>query len=487
MSAENSLQNLFDTIEEAVADIRAGKMVIVVDSEDRENEGDIVMAAEDMTPDAVNFIITNARGLLCAPMPSARLRALELDQMVETSQNNARLGTRFTVSIDILDGATTGISASDRAKTLQALADRKTKPAAFGRPGHIFPLEAAAGGLAERPGHTEAVVELCKLAGKQPVGALCEILSDDGTMARTPELRKKADQWGLKLVSVEALTRYLQERNILEAVVTTNGHATLAVDEPEDRSEIIVERVVEADLPTHFGDFRLHVFNSPLDGKEHLAITKGEIDGKENVLTRIHSECLTGDTLGSARCDCGPQLQMALKRIEGAGQGIVLYMRQEGRGIGLTNKIKAYALQDKGADTVEANIQLGFAADQRDYRICAGMLNALGVKSVSVMTNNPRKIAGLVQGGIVVNDRRSAETTPTDINHNYLRTKRDKLGHLLRALEPAGNGNSNGNGNGNGNGTSSAARNDVTRLTGSDNRNGHTVTPVIPTIKNESE
>ncbi|MBN4057044.1 GTP cyclohydrolase II [bacterium AH-315-J21] len=422
----------FNTIDEAIGDIRDGKMIIVLDSEDRENEGDIIMAACSVTPADVNFITRHARGLLCAPMTQEWLERLELNQMV--SDNTARLSTRFTVSVDLLAGATTGISTADRAQTLNALARQDTQPEEFGRPGHVFPLKSEAGGILARPGHTEAAVELCQLAGVAPVGALCEILSDDGTMARTPELLEKAKDWGLKIITIEALVNYQTERNELKA--KNNGTKATVITNIESIPEpTLIKEVSVVNFPSKFGDFKLHLFRSLADGKDHVAIIKGDIQGRENIFTRIHSECLTGDTFGSQRCDCGPQLSLALEKIEKEGRGIVIYMRQEGRGIGLANKIKAYALQDKGADTVEANLQLGFEPDLREYSTCASILQKLNVSSVTLMTNNPRKIQGLVSGGIKVIHRDSAFTTPNQFNEFYLQTKRKKLGHLISEMD----------------------------------------------------
>ncbi|HSG98583.1 MAG TPA: GTP cyclohydrolase II [candidate division Zixibacteria bacterium] len=422
-------KSAFDSIEAAVAEIRAGRMVIVVDSADRENEGDLVMAADAVTPEAVNFMITHGRGLVCVPLTTDRLRELGLTQM--TAKNTARLGTRFSVSVDILEGATTGISAYDRALTISALADDSTRPEDLGRPGHVFPLEAVDGGALARAGHTEAALDLCRLAGRKPAGVLCEILSADGTMARTPELIEMARAWGLKMITVVDLIEYLREREPVATAATRHSGNGNGAGAKLTALRDTVEEIVRTTLPTKFGEFQLFVFRSQRDGKDHLALTKGAVSGAPGVLTRIHSECLTGDTLGSVRCDCGPQLHQALERIQREGCGILLYMRQEGRGIGLANKIKAYALQDRGADTVEANLKLGFDPDLRDYSTSAAMLRALGVESVSLMTNNPRKVAGLVSGGVEVTSRNSAETAPNRFNEKYLRVKKEKLGHLI--------------------------------------------------------
>ncbi len=414
----------FSSISEAVEDIRAGKMIIVIDAEDREHEGDIIMAATAATPADVNFITRNARGLVCAPMPTGWLERLQLNQMV--SNNTARLGTRFTISVDLLAGATTGISAADRAQTLNALARADSCPEEFGRPGHIFPLEAKSGGTLARQGHTEAAVDLCRLAGVSPVGVLCEILSDDGSMARTPELMEKAGEWGMRIITIEALVTYLQKEAL-------SSHGSVERNNYEEPA--VVEELVDVNFPSKFGEFRLHIFRSLADGKDHVALTKGDIAGADDVFTRIHSECLTGDVFGSQRCDCGSQLALALERIQEEGRGVALYMRQEGRGIGLANKIKAYALQDKGADTVEANVQLGFEPDLRDYATCAAMLQRLQVRSVTLMTNNPAKVQGLESGGIKVNRRDSAFIKPNRFNKAYLQTKRDKLGHLISEMD----------------------------------------------------
>lgn len=420
------MQITFNSVSEAVAAIRSGGMIVVVDAKDREHEGDLIMAAEMATPEALNFITGMGRGLVCAPMTTERLQKLKLAQMVNS--NTARLGTRFTVSVDLLEGTTTGISCADRTLTLKALADPAASADDFGRPGHIFPLEAAAGGLAERPGHTEATVELCRLAGLAPVGILCEILSEDGSMARTAELLKLSRDWNLPMIRVSDVQSYLQSHSEEELQVERDKIGT---------EQASLKEVTQADLPTRYGMFRLHVFNSDTDGKDHLALTKGDLAATDMSapLVRIHSQCLTGDTLGSIRCDCGSQLALAMERIEQEGRGILLYMRQEGRGIGLANKIKAYALQDEGYDTVEANLKLGFGADLRDYSVSARMLKALGVNSVRLMTNNPAKVAGLVANGITVVSRDSAETAVTCHNRNYLKTKRDKLGHLFEEIE----------------------------------------------------
>lgn len=407
-------------------------MVVVIDSEDRENEGDLIMAAEKISAEAVNFMASEGRGLICAPMEPDWLARLQLPQMAE--DNTAKLGTRFTISIDLLAGTTTGISARDRALTIAALADDQTTAAEFGRPGHVFPLESASGGVLDRPGHTEAAVDLCSLAALAPVGALCEIMSADGSMARTPELVEKARLWGLKIITITDLSAYLRTHARKDKAATSHPFEP-AETVAEIVAETITEKVVDVAFPTRFGEFRLHMFRSHLDGKDHLALVKGNVAGCENVLTRIHSECLTGDTLGSMRCDCGAQLSLALKRIEAEGRGVVLYMRQEGRGIGLANKIKAYALQDTGVDTVDANLKLGFEPDLREYASSAAMLKLLGVESVELMTNNPQKVDGLVANGISVVSRSGMEIPATAHNERYLRAKRDKLGHLFGAID----------------------------------------------------
>ena len=407
MSGPDTARNdiAFASIDEAIAEIQAGRMVIVTDDDDRENEGDLIMAAEKATADSVNFLTRHARGLICVPMSEERLEALGLDLMVE--QNTAPHGTAFTVSVDYLIGTTTGISTHDRAATIRALADAATKPGQLGRPGHVFPLKAADGGVLRRAGHTEAVVDLMRLAGLQPVGLLCEVLDDDGHMARAPRLQRFAAEHGLKMVTIKDLITYRY------------------------RTDKLVQRVVTTRLPTKYGEFTLHLYSSQADGHEHLALVKGDIDGPEPVLVRMHSQCLTGDVLGSLRCDCGDQMAEALRRIETAGAGVFVYMRQEGRGIGLSNKLKAYQLQDQGLDTVEANEKLGFPPDPRDYGVGAQILADLGLKRIRLLTNNPRKRVGLESYGIQIVERVPLEITPNPMNRRYLETKRTKLGHLL--------------------------------------------------------
>lgn len=399
----------FSKIEQAVAAIKSGEMVIVVDDEERENEGDLVMAAEFITPEKVNFLTKYGRGLICVPMPARRMEELGLAPMVQV--NTALHGTRFTVSVDAVRGTTTGISAHDRAATIKALSDPATKPDDLGRPGHIFPIEALPGGVLARAGHTEATVDLCSLAGLGPYGVLCEILDEDGSMARRAKLRQMAETYGLPIVSVEELIRYRR------------------------MNEKMIERVTTVNFPTHRGTFKLHLYRSAIDDHHHLALEKGEVRDKENVLVRVHSSCLTGDVFGSCRCDCGEQLARSMELIEKEGLGVVLYMRQEGRGIGLANKILAYKLQDNGRDTVEANNDLGFPADLRDYGIGAQILSDLGLTTIRLITNNPKKIVGLEGYNLHVTDRVPLQIIPNKHNAHYLETKRDKLGHLIDILD----------------------------------------------------
>jgi 3,4-dihydroxy 2-butanone 4-phosphate synthase/GTP cyclohydrolase II len=395
----------FSSIDSAIRDFREGKIVIVVDDEDRENEGDMIFAAVKSTPQLVNFLVKNAGGLICVPMEEERLQELELDMM--TKNNTSLHETAFTISVDYKIGTTTGISAFDRNKTIKALISKSTSPADLGRPGHIFPLKSIKGGVLRRAGHTEATVDLAKLAGHFSAGVLCEILSHDGEMARLPELSEIARKNKLKIITIKDLINYRLQR------------------------ENLIEKIVDVSLPTKYGNFRMHLFRSILDNKEHFALVKGVIDPRKPVIVRVHSECLTGDLLGSLRCDCQDQLHKSLKIVEQAGTGVVLYMRQEGRGIGLANKLKAYKLQDEGKDTVEANEMLGFKADLRDYGIGAQILRSLGVRKMILLTNNPKKVVGLQGYGLEIVKRMPIEIPSNSVNEKYLKTKRDKLGHLL--------------------------------------------------------
>ena len=399
----------FDVIEDAIAAIRAGGLVVVVDDEDRENEGDFIGAAETITPDLVNFMATVGRGLICAPMSPERTVALDLDMMV--AANTGLYNTPFTVSVDYRHDTTTGISAADRAKTIRALADPVAQSADFARPGHVFPLRARDGGVLRRAGHTEATVDLVTLAGCRPVGVLVEILNKDGTMARVPELRDIARRFDMRIITISDLIAYLM------------------------RTKTLIRRAAQVRLPTRFGTFNLVAFEDQLTGEVHLALYKGAWTEDEPVLTRVHSQCVTGDIFGSCRCDCGEQLHKAMRRVEQAGRGVVLYMKQEGRGIGLLNKLRAYELQEQGLDTVEANEALGFRMDHRDYGIGCQILRDLGIRKLNLMTNNPTKRVGLHGYGLEIVERVPIEIPANETNASYLRTKRDRMGHILTDLE----------------------------------------------------
>ncbi|MEZ4827062.1 MAG: bifunctional 3,4-dihydroxy-2-butanone-4-phosphate synthase/GTP cyclohydrolase II [Bacteroidia bacterium] len=401
-----------DTIESAIEDIRKGKMVIVVDDEDRENEGDFVIAARFVTPEIINFMATHGRGLICAPLTENRCETLGLEMMV--GKNTEMYKTAFTVSVDYLkDGCTTGISASDRARTVQALIDSLAKPEDFARPGHIFPLKAKNGGVLRRAGHTEASIDLARLAGLEPAAVIVEIMKEDGSMARLPDLRKVADRFGMKLVTIEDLITYRLQH------------------------ESLIEREIDVHMPTKFGDFELAAYRQINTGEIHLALLKGSWEKDEPVLTRVHSSCITGDIFGSCRCDCGPQLARALEMVEKEGKGVVLYMQQEGRGIGILNKLKAYKLQESGRDTVEANLDLGFKMDERDYGVGAQILRDLGIRKMRLMTNNPTKRAGLIGYGLEIVENVPIEIAPNPYNEKYLLTKKIKMGHtILKDLTP---------------------------------------------------
>lgn len=395
----------FNTIDEAIAAIQAGEVIIIVDDEDRENEGDFVCAAEKVTPEIVNFMVQYGRGMVCVPLTEERMDELQLGMMVDG--NTALHGTNFTVTVDYVHDTTTGISAADRAATIRSLADPKTKPSDLARPGHIFPLKAVSGGVLRRAGHTEAAVDLARMAGLQPVGVVCEILKEDGSMARTTELVGIARDHSMKIIAVNQLIEH------------------------RVKEEKLVKKEIVTHIPTRYGEFDLHLYTNTMDNKEHLALVKGDITDGEPVLVRVHSECLTGDTFGSLRCDCKDQLNAAMMMVEREGRGILLYMRQEGRGIGLSNKLRAYNLQDAGFDTVQANIELGFRDDLRDYGIGAQILADLGVRQMRLITNNPKKIVGLKSYGLEIVERVPIEAIPNEVNELYLRTKRDKMGHLI--------------------------------------------------------
>jgi len=397
-----------DDIKEALDDFKQGKFVIVVDDEDRENEGDLIIAAEKITPEDVNFMLKNARGVLCAPITMERCRQLNLDAQV--SDNTSMLGTPFTVTVDKLEGCSTGVSIQDRAATIRALADPASTPETFGRPGHINPLYAQNRGVLQRAGHTEAAVDLARLSGLQPAAALMEIMSDDGSMARLPELRRRADEWGLKLISIRDLIAYRL------------------------RNESLVERGEEVDLPTAYGHFHLIPFRQKDNGLEHIALVKGDVAGEDPVLVRVHSSCMTGDTFGSLRCECGEQLHLAMQKIEQEGRGALIYLSQEGRGIGLMDKIRAYKLQEDGLDTVDANLHLGHKADERDYGVGANILHSLGIKNMRLMTNNPVKRIGLQGYGVRISEIIPIEIQPNEYNARYMATKKNRMGHNLHLV-----------------------------------------------------
>lgn len=398
-----------DSIEDALEDFKAGKLVIVVDDEDRENEGDLIVAAEKITPEQVNFMLKNARGVLCVPITISRCKELNLDPQV--GDNTSVLGTPFTVTVDKLEGCSTGVSIDDRCATIRALADPSSTPETFGRPGHINPLYAQDNGVLARTGHTEASVDLARLAGLQPAAALMEIMSDDGSMARLPELRKRADEWGMKLISIADLVAY------------------------RIKKESLVEMGEEVDMPTKHGHFRLIPFRQKSNGLEHVALIKGDISGDEPVLVRVHSSCMTGDIFGSFRCECGDQLHLAMERIEKEGRGAIIYLNQEGRGIGLMNKMKAYKLQEEGMDTVDANLCLGFKADERDYGVGANILHKLGITKMRLLSNNPIKRIGLEGYGLEVVENVPLEVQPNKYNRVYMSTKKHRMGHDLHNVD----------------------------------------------------
>jgi 3,4-dihydroxy 2-butanone 4-phosphate synthase/GTP cyclohydrolase II len=399
------MKNTFDSIESVVTDLRKGRMVIVVDDADRENEGDLVMAAQFVTPAAVNFMAKHGRGLICVPTTSERLQQLGIERMVK--QNREIFRTDFQVSVDAAHGISSGISAADRAKTIQVMASPTAVPDDLVQPGHVFPLRAKSGGVLQRAGHTEAAVDLVHLAGARPIGVICEIMNDDGTMARLPALLKFAKKHRLKICTIADLIEFRRTR------------------------EKLVERVETVKMPTDYGDFDLYLYRSKIDGQHHLALVRGDVAGKKDVLVRVHSECLTGDVFGSRRCDCGPQLHQAMRQVADAGRGVILYMRQEGRGIGLAPKIKAYKLQEEGLDTVEANLKLGYGMDLREYGLGAQILVDLGLKTIRLLTNNPKKVVGLKGYGLKIVQQVPIKIKSNPHNERYLQTKQQKMGHLL--------------------------------------------------------
>jgi len=400
----------FSTIPEAIEDTRSGRLVVVCDDEDRENEGDLTIAAEKVTPDIINFMARHGRGLVCLPMVGERLDELRIPLMVQDEENSAKFGTAFCVPIEAKVGTTTGISAADRARTVLAAIDPRTRPSDLARPGHMFPLRAQAGGVLVRAGQTEAAVDLARLADLYPAGVICEVMNEDGTMARVPELEVFCRRHDLKMITIKDLIRYRM------------------------RHERLVRKIAEAELPTTYGPFRIHAFESLIDGRHHVALVRGDVAVEDPITVRVHSQCLTGDIFTSTRCDCGDQLHAALDLIRQAGRGVLLYLRQEGRGIGLVHKILAYQLQDQGKDTVEANEALGFKADQRDYGIGAQILAELGLRRIRLMTNNPRKFVGLEGYGLEIVERVPLEVPASEASLKYLRTKKEKLGHLLRSV-----------------------------------------------------